>query len=116
MKCRWITVGSVLVAVNLIGGAQAHARGLFGSGFLGMGGSTTTAWDRANDPSILSRSLVMTLNGLPLKGWVPQDQMPWADTYWPNSRGGIALRWNAFKWENPKTTRPDPRIHMIRSP
>jgi hypothetical protein len=49
------------------------------------------AWDRRNDPALFSPEYNRVLATLPLTGQA--DSTPWTDTYWPNSKGGLADRW-----------------------
>jgi hypothetical protein len=49
-------------------------------------------WDRANDPiRMLPSDYVLVFDALPLKGNLERE--PWADSYWPSMRGGLAHRW-----------------------
>jgi hypothetical protein len=49
-------------------------------------------WNSANDPmKMLPRDYEFSLANLPLEGEI--ELKPWADTYWPSNRGGIAYRW-----------------------
>jgi hypothetical protein len=61
------------------------------------GGQTASqlqeGWDRPNAPAQLTRTYVARLGDLPLAGRA--GVTPWADTYWPNSRRGLAWRWQA---------------------
>jgi hypothetical protein len=53
---------------------------------------TREAWNPANDPSNLRDRYDVRFGALPLHAELAQK--PWADSYWPNSEGGIANRWN----------------------
>jgi hypothetical protein len=69
---------------------------------------TEMSWDKVNAPQRL-----MLLNGqfdqrfdetgkrVPFSARLPDSRIPYADTYWPSNRGGIAYRWNASNWLNP---------------
>jgi hypothetical protein len=41
-------------------------------------------------------------NSLPLQGSVENSHLPWADSYWPMQRGGMAYRWREFQQESPE--------------
>jgi hypothetical protein len=54
--------------------------------------SLTSLWDKRNNPVILTEKGQTTIfSQLPLSG-ILGDQ-PWADTYWPSHKGGVAQRW-----------------------
>jgi hypothetical protein len=63
------------------------------------------AWDPVNAPTRLDPgfSPYFDETGLrvPMTAHVPNSAMPYADTYWPSNRGGIAYRWNQGPWINP---------------
>lgn len=57
--------------------------------------STSTlneAWNQANAPERLQWDLIRDFSALPLEAHL--EKLPWPDSYWPNTRGGIANRWN----------------------
>jgi hypothetical protein len=82
---------------------------------------------RANNPSRLEgdfqfrfkRLFDRHFDRLPLEKMVTPQHMPYADTYWPANRGGIAYRWNSkdplFAWQDPHI-KADPAIFKYHSP
>lgn len=48
-----------------------------------------------NSPLNFSNSYVYEFSELPLEGAVPEERMPWSESYWPNNDGGISVRWNS---------------------
>jgi hypothetical protein len=68
--------------------------------------ASTSAWNGANDPAIMSTNFEVILSKLPTKGNLFEDAKAWPGYYWANNKGGIAQRWNApnpehFKYESP---------------
>lgn len=54
--------------------------------------SLTSLWDEQNNPLILTEKPQTTVfSQLPLSGSL--QIQPWADTYWPSHKGGVAQRW-----------------------
>lgn len=55
-------------------------------------------WDGANNPNnfqrLMGTNLVLSFSDLPLSGKLADDRMGWAESFWPNKKGGIAYRWN----------------------
>lgn len=49
------------------------------------------AWDLRNNPFQFASGMVTGWHDLPMHGQIAA--MPWADSYWPSSEGGIAARW-----------------------
>eukprot|EP01013_Petalomonas_cantuscygni_P020618 TRINITY_DN3919_c0_g1_i1.p1 TRINITY_DN3919_c0_g1~~TRINITY_DN3919_c0_g1_i1.p1 ORF type:complete len:485 (-),score=57.82 TRINITY_DN3919_c0_g1_i1:272-1726(-) len=49
------------------------------------------SWDRYNDPALFSSKYSYKFSSWPTKAATPT--VPWSDTYWPSSEGGIAARW-----------------------
>ncbi|MBU6153302.1 MAG: hypothetical protein KGP28_03270 [Bdellovibrionales bacterium] len=43
---------------------------------------------------------------LPLNGSVENEHIPWADSYWPMQRGGMAYRWREFQDGSPEASEP----------
>ncbi|MGK5084344.1 hypothetical protein WDW37_13690 [Bdellovibrionota bacterium FG-1] len=68
-----------------------------------------------NSPVRLGAGFSPRFADLPLQSMVPVEHMPWADTYWPADRGGIAYRWNskdpAFAWTDPHLRASDAIFH-----
>ena len=61
-------------------------------------------WDLVNAPDRLGHfdpHFDESGTVVPMTSHVPTNMMPYADTYWPSNRGGIAARWNASPWINP---------------
>ena len=50
------------------------------------------AWNRVNNPITIHAEFEYSFAKLPLKAAL--EKVPWSDTYWPSSQGGIASRWN----------------------
>lgn len=63
---------------------------------LALGAAFTFAggWKASSSPSMLNSNYNPNFASLPLEGRVGGGHTPWSDTYWPNSQGGIAYRWN----------------------
>lgn len=76
-------------------------------------------WDDVNSPNRLERDFVTSFDVFPLSATVPTQRLPWADTYWPSNRGGIAYRWNSrdplFQWSDPHFRASD-ALFRYRSP
>lgn len=51
------------------------------------------AWNEPNRPELFSTEYVRQFESLPTMGKTRKE--PWADTYWPYYKGGIAARWSA---------------------
>src|SRR5580693_4113627 len=68
-----------------------------------------SSWDPKNAPEMLEQGFTHyfdeTGTRIPFESHVPTFAMPYADTYWPANRGGIAYRWNEsdprFAWVDP---------------
>lgn len=62
-------------------------------------------WDDANSPTRLDSQFNYRFSDFPAEARVAPKNMPWADTYWPMNRGGIAARWNSkdptYGWRPP---------------
>ena len=98
--------------------AQGCKPSLFGKSSRDEGAETLEAWDNAtNNPRILlpgEQSLERRLKVLmgqqsvmEITKKVSDANRPWTDSYWPNSRGGIAYRWNVkSRAEYPSATFP----------
>jgi hypothetical protein len=62
------------------------------------GSDTQQGWDAANNPNNLlpqNSFLERRLDRLKMAAVVPNEKLPWSDSYWPNYRGGLAWRWNS---------------------
>lgn len=68
------------------------------------GSTVQKGWDSENNPDNVRLPGVPNLvrkfsaspqaGELPLEGTMPEDKLPWADSYFPSYLGGIANRWN----------------------
>ena len=87
---RNTTFGSVLGYVFLIG-SNAGAAGIVPGG-VDDPRSFDTTWHKVN--------YNWRFNQLPLTGSVENKHIPWADSYWPMQRAGMAYRWREFQGEN----------------
>ncbi len=67
-------------------------------------------WGKENSPGWLSQAFKThyqyKLNNLPTKGRLSNDQLPWANSYWPNRVGGIALQWQNLPKSAPSIQGP----------
>lgn len=57
-------------------------------------------WNAYNNPFYFSTSFSKTFDALPLNGSVPDDRIPWSDTYWPLNQGMVSFRWNSKNPQN----------------
>lgn len=73
--------------------------------------SSKGAWDRVNSPSNISPNFNYVLSSLPMSGKLADEDTPWSETYWPASRGGIAIRWQDPK-NNFGVTMPDKDAYL----
>ncbi len=83
MRISVIALGLILTSVLSASFAQATT------------GSLTKGWPAVSDPALMDRNYEYRFSALPLKGFLPQDQIPWSETYWPRNKGSINIRWNA---------------------
>lgn len=66
---------------------------LFSCGQHGSPTSLSEQWDTANDPlNFLPSNFERKFDALPVEAKL--SKLPWSDTYWPSSSGGLAQRWN----------------------
>ena len=49
-------------------------------------------WNNQNHPRQMRQNYNYNFSDLPLSGAI--ESIPWPDTYWPSSNGGLAARWN----------------------
>lgn len=61
-----------------------------------------SAWNPNNSPGIFNVNYNYNYNQLPKEGSVPNDNIPWADSYWPKNRAGASYRWMEHSNENAK--------------
>lgn len=73
----WLAGWCLLLALNSCGSSERS--------------SLDEAWERYDAPEILLSSLEKKFLNLPTSSHL--DILPYADSYWPNERGGIAYRW-----------------------
>jgi hypothetical protein len=92
-------IASVL-AMSVVAGAvspAAWAEGWVRDGFFSD--------DHSNAPTRLESDFNYSFDAAPREARVPDEMMPFGDTYWPSNRGGIAFRWNqkdrAHQWIDP---------------
>ena len=52
-------------------------------------------WNTYNRPEIFSDGYNHFFYQLPLEATLPIEKTPWADSYWPNFKAGLAHRWSA---------------------
>ena len=60
------------------------------------------AWNKANEPRLLSGSVEFSWDKLPLNG--AANQKGWSDDYWATFQGGISYRWMTQDFGYPLTT------------
>jgi len=110
--CQWWVLSAALISLA----APSVAGAWFG---IGDDDVKTNAWSGQNSPQKLGTGFLTRFDVLPLAASLPEDKLPWPDTYWPRNRGSIAYRWNsqdpAFHWVNPKIP-ANPQIFRYRSP
>jgi hypothetical protein len=72
------------------------------------------AWNIFNEPSLITPVYEKKLSALPSAGSVPTENIPWSDSYWQNTWGGISYRWNAGRGRQFTFRSPTPSfIHSL---
>jgi hypothetical protein len=76
---------------------------------LGASSANASQWNLANNPENFNTKTntddfnwhqaqySYQFSALPVEGVVPNENIPWGDSYWPMQRGGMAYRWFAFQ-------------------
>ena len=54
---------------------------------------TNSEWVSADHPSIFFKSFESDFSKFPQKHFLPENLIPWSDSYWPRYKGGIAFNW-----------------------